>query len=63
MNELVTDFGVLLNGITATLSNTVKYLGVTLESKLTFESHIKILETSLSKAVGMYYLQTKIRSS
>ena len=52
MNELVTDFDVLLNGTTAPLSNSVKYLGVTLDSKLTFENHIKILETNLSKAVG-----------
>ena len=28
-------------------------MGVTLDSKLTFESHIKILETNLSKAVGI----------
>ena len=53
MNELETDFDVLLNGITVPLSNSVKYLGVTLDSKLTFESHIKILETNLSKAVGI----------
>ena len=53
MIELVTDFDVLLNGITVRLSNCVKYLGVTLDSKLTIESHIKILETNLSKAVGM----------
>ena len=53
MNELVTDFDVLLNGITVPLSNSVKYLGVTLDSELTFESHIKILETNLSKAVGI----------
>ena len=52
MNELVTDFDVLLNGTTVPLSNSVKYLGVTLDYKLTFESHIKILETNLSKAVG-----------
>ena len=53
MNELVTDFDVLLNGTTVPLSNSVKYLGVTLNSKLAFESHIKILETNLSKAVGI----------
>ena len=52
MIELETDFDVLLNGTTVPLSNSVKYLGVTLDSKLTFESHIKILETNLSKAVG-----------
>ena len=53
MNELVMDFDVLLNGTTVPLSNSVKYLGVTLGSKLTFESHIKIRETNLSKAVGI----------
>ena len=53
MNELVTDFDVLLNGITVPLSNSVKYLGVKFNSKSTFESHIKILETNLSKAVGI----------
>ena len=53
MNELVTDFDVLLNGTTLPLSNSVKYLGVTFDSKLTFESHNKILETNLSKAVGI----------
>ena len=53
MIELVTDFEVLLNGITVPLSNSVQYLGVTLDSKLTFEIHIKILETNLSKAVGI----------
>ena len=52
MNELVTDFDVLLNGTTVPLSNSVKYLGITLDSKFTSESHIKILETNLSKAVG-----------
>ena len=52
MNELVTDFDALLNGITVPLSNSVKYLGVTLDSMLTFESPIKILETKLPKAVG-----------
>ena len=50
MNELVTDFDILLNGITVPLFNSVKYLVATLDSKLTFESHIKILETNLSKA-------------
>ena len=53
MNVLVTDFDVLLNGTTVPLSNSVKYLGVTRDSKLTFDSLIKILETNLSKAVGM----------
>ena len=53
MNELVTDFDVLLNGFTVPLSNSVKYWGVTLDSKLNFESHIKILETILYKAVGI----------
>ena len=55
LNELVMDFDVHLNGITVPLSNSVKYLGVTLDSKLTFESHIKILETNLSKAAGIIY--------
>ena len=53
MIELVTDFDVFLNGITVPLSNSVQYLGVTLDSKLTFEIHIKNLETNLSKAVGI----------
>ena len=55
MNELVTDFDALLNDTTAPLSNSVKCLGVTLDSKLNFENHIKILETNLSKAVGIIY--------
>ena len=54
MNEFLTDFDVLLNGITVPLSNSVKCLGVTLDSKLTFENHIKILETNLSKAVVLF---------
>ena len=53
MNELVSDFDVLLNGVTVPLSNSVKYLGLTLDSKLTFENQIKILETNLSKAVAI----------
>ena len=53
MIELVTDFDVFLNGITVPLSNSVQYLGVTLDSKLTFEIHIRTLETNLSKAVGI----------
>ena len=53
MIELVTDFDVFLNGITVPLSNSVQYLGVTLDSKLTFEIHIKTLEANLSKAVGI----------
>ena len=53
MIELVTDFDVFLNGITVPLSNSVQYLGVTLDSKLTFEIHIKIIKTNLSKAVGI----------
>ena len=53
MIELVTDFDVFLNDTTAPLSNSVQYLGVTLDSKLTFEIHIKTLETNLSKAVGI----------
>ena len=53
MNQLVTDFDALLNGTIVPLSNFVKYLEVTLDSMLTFESHIKILETNLSKAVGI----------
>ena len=53
MIELVTDFDVFLNGITVPLSNSVQYLGVTLDSKLIFEIHIKNLETNLSKAVGI----------
>ena len=52
MSELVTDFDVFLYGITVPLSNSVQYLGVTLDSKLTFEIHIKILQTNLSEAVG-----------
>ena len=53
MIELVTAFDVFLNGITVPLSNSVQYLGVTLDSMVTFEIHIKILETNLSKAVGI----------
>ena len=53
MIELVTDFDVFLYVITVPLSNSVQYLGVTLDSKLTFEIHIKILETNLSEAVGI----------
>ena len=53
MIELVTDFDVFLTGITVPLSNSVQYLGVTLDSKLTFEIHIKTLEANLSKAVGI----------
>ena len=53
MNELVTDFDVLLNGTTVPLSNFVKYLEVALDSWLTFESHIKIVYTNLSKTVGI----------
>ena len=53
MNELVTDFDVLLNDTTVPLSNPVKYLGVTLGYMLTFKSRIKVLETNLSKAVGI----------
>ena len=53
MIELVTDFDECLNGITVPLSNSVQYLGVTLDSMLTLEIHIKILETNLSKAVGI----------
>ena len=53
MIELVTDFDVFLNGITVPLSNSVQYLGVTLDSKLIFEIHIKTLEANLSKAVGI----------
>ena len=51
--ELETDFDVFLNGITVPLSNFVQYLGVTFDSKLTFEIHIKILETNFSTAVGI----------
>ena len=40
MNELVTDFDVLLNGITVPLSFSVKYLGVALDSQVNFrKSH------------------------
>ena len=53
MIELVMDFDVFLNGITVPLSNSVQYLGVTLDFKLTFKIHIKTLETNLSKAVGI----------
>ena len=53
MHELVTDFDVLLNGIAVPLSKLCQISGVTLDSKLTFEGHIKILETNLSKAVGI----------
>ena len=53
MIELATDFDVFLYGITVPLSNSVQYLGVTLDSKLTFEIHIKILEANLSEAVGI----------
>ena len=53
MIELVTDFDVFLYSITVPLSNSVQYLEVTLDSKLTFEILIKILETNLSKAAGI----------
>ena len=53
MNELVTDFDVLLNGTTVPFSNSVKYLVITPDSKLTFGSHIKMLKTILFKAVGI----------
>ena len=49
------DFDVLMSSTTVPLSNSVKYLGVTLDYKLTFESHIKILETNLSKAVAIIW--------
>ena len=53
MNKLVMDFDVLLDGIAVPLSNSVKYLRATLDSNLTFESHFKIVQTNLSKVVGI----------
>ena len=54
MNELVIDFDVLLNGTTVLLSNSVKYLGVTLDYKLTFENHIKIFRNQLVQSCRYY---------
>ena len=46
---------VTLNNTVINQSNNVKYLGVIIDSKLNFDTHIKKLAHQISKAVGIMF--------
>ena len=51
----LTNFEVIVNHSNIPATNSVKYLGVILESKLTWQPHIEQISVKLSKACDMIF--------
>ena len=54
-NTLITNANITINNSSITISKTAKYLGVMIDSKLNFQNHIKIIESKLSRGIGILY--------
>ena len=50
-----TNFEVIVNHNNISLTNSVKYLGVILDNKLTWQTHIEQISVKLSRACGMIF--------
>ena len=55
LNTQITNVNFAIDNSPITISETAKYLGVTIDSKLNFQNHIKIIESKLSRGVGILY--------
>ena len=49
-----------LNGVTLYESNTIKYLGIIMDDRLTWKHHISELSKKLSKSIGVIYKMRKL---
>ena len=50
LNKPIPNVTIKLNGITLTESSEVKYVGITFDEHLTFNSHIKTMNAKLKRA-------------
>ena len=55
LNTQITNVNITIDNSPRTISETAKYLGVMIDSKLNFQNHIKIIESKLSRGVGILY--------
>ena len=55
LNTQITNVNITIDNSLITISETAKYLGVMIDSKLNFQNHIKIIESKLSRGVGILY--------
>ena len=46
---------ILIDGLPLTIQDSTKFLGVTIDSKLTWDNHIHNISNSISKAIGILY--------
>ena len=53
LNTQITNVNITIDYSPITISETAKYLGVITDSKLNFQNHIKIIESKLSRGVGI----------
>ena len=53
----------LLNGQPLTSTNFTRFLGVTIDSRVSWDSHIDIISTKLSKCIGNYHPQNQQNSA
>ena len=55
LNTQITNVNITIDNSPITISETAKYLGVMIDSKLNFQNHLKIIESKLSRGVGILY--------
>ena len=55
LNTQITNVNITIDNSPIIISETAKYLGVMIDSKLNFQNHIKIIENKLSRGVGILY--------
>ena len=55
LNTQITNVNITIDNSSITISETAKYLGVMIDSKLNFQNHLKIIESKLSRGVGILY--------
>ena len=53
LNTQITNVNIAIDNLPITISETAKYLGVMINSKLNFQNHIKIIKGKLSRGVGI----------
>ena len=52
-NEVLTNCSVLLHNVSIKSITNAKYLGLQIDSTLTFQNHLRLIENKLSRALGM----------
>ena len=55
LNTQITNVNITIDNSPITISETAKYLGVMINSKLNFQNHIKIIESKLSRSIRILY--------